>query len=162
MPNEFRRSDRRSRSILRRPAPTPEQIDCILAVLAGRLAKQSHGSIWGLIAIRRRGMMNSVPPPRVLEGEKMFRQIRTYVLLIGILCAAMVATLTGWSRAGADDPQPKPLKSGIVSFDDAKANQADWGEMRRYFTGETSGRKCAGRRGDCQAGQGRPSRPPAR
>ena len=31
--------------------------------------------------------------------------------------------------------------SGIVSFDDAKTNQADWGEMRRYFTGETAGTK---------------------
>ena len=45
------------------------------------------------------------------------------------------------SPATAADPPPKPLKSGIVSFDDAKANQADWGEMRRYFTGETSGTK---------------------
>ena len=45
------------------------------------------------------------------------------------------------SRPGPADPPPKPLKSGIVSFDDAKAQQADWGEMRRYFTGETSGTK---------------------
>ena len=35
------------------------------------------------------------------------------------------------SPARAADPQPKPLQSGIVSFNDAKANQADWGEMRR-------------------------------
>lgn len=36
---------------------------------------------------------------------------------------------------------PKLLKSGVVSFDDAKATQANWGEMRRYFTGETTGMK---------------------
>lgn len=29
----------------------------------------------------------------------------------------------------------------MVRFDEAKAHQADWGEMRRYFTGETFGTK---------------------
>jgi len=53
----------------------------------------------------------------------------------------MAATLAGWSPARAADPQPRPLKSGIVSFDDAKATKADWGELRRYFGGETAGTK---------------------
>ena len=61
----------------------------------------------------------------------MSRQTRTYAPLSGIFCVAMVATLAGWSRAVAADPQPKPLKSGVVRFDDANANQAEWGEMRR-------------------------------
>lgn len=43
--------------------------------------------------------------------------------------------------AGAADAAPMPMKSGIVRFADAAAHQADWGEMRRYFTGETSGTK---------------------
>ncbi len=38
-------------------------------------------------------------------------------------------------------PKPGPLKSAIVSFEDARSNEADWGEMRRYFTGETLGTK---------------------
>ena len=71
----------------------------------------------------------------------MSSQTRTCSSLLGILCAVMVATLAGWPTARAADPQPQPLKSKIVSFDDAKANQADWGEMRRYFTGETFGTK---------------------
>jgi mannose-6-phosphate isomerase-like protein (cupin superfamily) len=53
----------------------------------------------------------------------------------------MIAVMAGVLPAQAADTPPKPLKSGIVSFDDAKAQQADWGEMRRYFTGETSGTK---------------------
>ncbi len=44
-------------------------------------------------------------------------------------------------RSEAADPQRKPLKSGVVSFEDAKTHQADWGEMRSYFTGETTGTK---------------------
>jgi mannose-6-phosphate isomerase-like protein (cupin superfamily) len=53
-----------------------------------------------------------------------------------------VATmLAGGLSAQAADPAPKPLKSGIIRFEDAKAQQADWGQMRRYFTGETAGTK---------------------
>ena len=71
----------------------------------------------------------------------MFRQTRTCVSFVGIVCVVMVATLAGWFPVRAADPLPKPLKSGIVSFGDAPAHQADWGEMRRYFTGETAGTK---------------------
>jgi mannose-6-phosphate isomerase-like protein (cupin superfamily) len=59
----------------------------------------------------------------------------------GILAALIVIPVAAWLPAVAADPQPKPLKSGVVSFEDAKAHQADWGEMRRYFTEETSGTK---------------------
>jgi mannose-6-phosphate isomerase-like protein (cupin superfamily) len=69
----------------------------------------------------------------------MSRQTRTCASLFGIVCVVIVATLAGWSPVRAADPSPKLLKSGIVSFDDAPAHQADWGEMRRYFTGETAG-----------------------
>jgi mannose-6-phosphate isomerase-like protein (cupin superfamily) len=61
-----------------------------------------------------------------------------------ILLAALIAVslrLSTSSPTLAADPTPKPLKSGVVSFDEAKGQQADWGEMRRYFTGETSGTK---------------------
>jgi len=50
-------------------------------------------------------------------------------------------SLTTWSPATAADAPPKLLKSGVVSFEDAPGHQADWGEMRRYFTGETAGTK---------------------
>lgn len=60
---------------------------------------------------------------------------------IGAALAAILIGVAACSLAKAADSPPKPLKSGIVRFDQAKANQADWGEMRRYFTGETFGTK---------------------
>jgi mannose-6-phosphate isomerase-like protein (cupin superfamily) len=69
----------------------------------------------------------------------MLRRTGTWRTVAGVLCALSVVTARLPARAG--DPPPKPLKSGVVRFDDAKAQQADWGEMRRYFTGETAGTK---------------------
>ena len=57
------------------------------------------------------------------------------------LLAALVVVLMAWLPTRAADPKPQPIKSGIVSSAAAKTNQANWGEMRRYFTGETSGTK---------------------
>ena len=71
----------------------------------------------------------------------MLRETGKRMAVCGILVVTAVAGLVAWLPARAGDPPPKPLKSGIVSFDDAPAHQADWGEMSRYFTGETSGTK---------------------
>lgn len=71
----------------------------------------------------------------------MLRPMRTGALVAKISCLAMVVALAGWLPSQAADPPAKPLKSGIVRFEDAKAQQADWGEMRRYFTGESFGTK---------------------
>lgn len=71
----------------------------------------------------------------------MSQQTRSWVSISAILHTVAVVAVAGWSSAMAADPQPKPLKSRIVSFDEAKTQQADWGEMRRYFTGETAGTK---------------------
>jgi mannose-6-phosphate isomerase-like protein (cupin superfamily) len=62
------------------------------------------------------------------------------------LCAAgfAVAWLSLRSTEAADPaakPSPQPNKSQIVRWDDAGATTADWGEMRRYFTGQTAGTK---------------------
>jgi len=71
----------------------------------------------------------------------MLRETGKRMAACGILVPSLALGLTVWLPAEAADPLPKRLKSGIVSFEDAKANQADWGEMRRYFTGETAGTK---------------------
>ncbi len=42
---------------------------------------------------------------------------------------------------GAEPPAPPALKSQIVRWDDAKSHVGDWGEMRRYFGGQTSATK---------------------
>jgi mannose-6-phosphate isomerase-like protein (cupin superfamily) len=61
--------------------------------------------------------------------------------------AGLLAMVLGTAcRGGAAEPAkpakpPQPLRSQIVPFDAARATQADWGEMRRYFTGETAGTK---------------------
>ncbi len=68
----------------------------------------------------------------------MMREAGRRVAVLGIL-VAVAGMIPRPSEAA--DPQPKPLKSGVVSFEDAKAHQADWGEMRSYFTGETAGTK---------------------
>jgi mannose-6-phosphate isomerase-like protein (cupin superfamily) len=61
--------------------------------------------------------------------------------VFGFVVAVVAVSSVAWLPVEAADSPPKPLKSGIVSFDDAKAQQADWGEMRQYFTGETAGTK---------------------
>ena len=59
--------------------------------------------------------------------------------LVTLFSAGLAAAL--WMRypAAAADRKPAMLKSGVVSWDAAKTHKADWGEMRRYFTGETFG-----------------------
>ena len=71
----------------------------------------------------------------------MLQETRKRMAVYGILVVILAVGLVAWLPAEAADPPPKPLKSGIVSFDDATAHQADWGEMRRYFTGQTAGTK---------------------
>ena len=71
----------------------------------------------------------------------MLRETGKRMAVCGILVVTAGVGLITWLPARAADPPRKPLKSGIVSFDDAPADQADWGEMRRYFTGETAGTK---------------------
>lgn len=71
----------------------------------------------------------------------MLRETGKWMTVCRILVVTAAFSLVTWSSATAADAPPKPLKSEIVSFDDAPAHQADWGEMRRYFTGETAGTK---------------------
>lgn len=54
---------------------------------------------------------------------------------------AVVVLVRDATRAADAAPSAKPvpadLKSKVVTWDEARANVADWGEMRRYFTGTT-------------------------
>jgi mannose-6-phosphate isomerase-like protein (cupin superfamily) len=53
-------------------------------------------------------------------------------------CAAagLVALLVPRAVLG-QTPAAPPLKSQVVRWEQAKSNTGDWGEMRRYFTGQT-------------------------
>lgn len=41
----------------------------------------------------------------------------------------------------AADAKPEPLKSKVVGWEEARSHTAEWGEMRFYFTGQTSATK---------------------
>ncbi|MHC4891232.1 MAG: hypothetical protein ACYTEO_17405, partial [Planctomycetota bacterium] len=41
----------------------------------------------------------------------------------------------------AANTRPKLLKSRVIGWDAAQPHQADWGQMRIYFRGETQGTK---------------------
>ncbi len=66
--------------------------------------------------------------------------VKKIMLLLSLCVAVFVAFVVGYSVRAADSGKGE-LKSQIVRWDDAKANVADWGEMRRYFTGKTRATK---------------------
>jgi mannose-6-phosphate isomerase-like protein (cupin superfamily) len=60
-------------------------------------------------------------------------------LVLGALCVAGALWLMRASEA-ADKPTPL-VKSKVVGWEEARKTEADWGQMRFYFTGETGGTK---------------------
>lgn len=69
----------------------------------------------------------------------MFHRARTRVASLALCGALLAAALVVMYRTDAADTQPAMLKSQVVTWDDAKSNKADWGEMRTYFRGQTHG-----------------------
>jgi mannose-6-phosphate isomerase-like protein (cupin superfamily) len=60
------------------------------------------------------------------------------VLLLSVLSYSVVFVLVLSIRpAAAQNPTSSELKSRIIRWDDANSYNADWGEMRRYFHGQT-------------------------
>ena len=96
-----------------------------------------HGAVKSLLLIRE--LLPSEGPPAALgtngtattkqpqsrNESLMLRRNRRWTMVGGIFCTLIAGLLAVWSPAVAADPQPMPLKSGIVSFDDAKANRAE-------------------------------------
>lgn len=56
-----------------------------------------------------------------------------------IIAVSLTVSLAAQVAAEAAEQPATPLKTGVVRFDDVAADQGGWGEMRRYFTGETAG-----------------------
>lgn len=66
--------------------------------------------------------------------------IRTVMGLVACgVC--LVLMLSGSPSAGGVATRPSVLESRVVTWKDASSHKADWGEMRTYFRGETSGTK---------------------
>ena len=69
--------------------------------------------------------------------------MRTKKLISSVALVAvgvLVSLLIRWPIDAAG-PEPKVLKSQVVTWDDSRVHRADWGEMRFHFTGETAGTK---------------------
>jgi len=65
---------------------------------------------------------------------------RTGWFALGLAGSVLLAI--GWVKfTGAADTPQSPLKSQVVRWDDARVHQADWGQMRFYFTGQTQATK---------------------
>ena len=71
----------------------------------------------------------------------MLAQTRKAIPAVALCGAGFFVGLCVTYAIGAADAGSGPLKSQVVRWDDAPAITADWGEMRRYFTGETFGTK---------------------
>ncbi|HQH72345.1 MAG TPA: cupin domain-containing protein [bacterium] len=66
---------------------------------------------------------------------------RTRWMSAVVLAAVVVISPFGiqaWVKAG-DAPKSGPNRSGIVTWEQAKSNTGEWGEMRVFFEGETFG-----------------------
>jgi mannose-6-phosphate isomerase-like protein (cupin superfamily) len=71
----------------------------------------------------------------------MHKRSRRFLSSSALVGAGFLAAIFAFGPLRAADPQPKPLKSQIVRWDDARQHQADWGQMRFYYTGETHATK---------------------
>ena len=71
----------------------------------------------------------------------MFRRARTLVPLMALCGAVLAAALLVMRQSDAADTKPAVLKSKVVAWDEAQSHEADWGQMRFYFRGQTHGTK---------------------
>jgi mannose-6-phosphate isomerase-like protein (cupin superfamily) len=67
----------------------------------------------------------------------MFARARRLVGMLALCGAGFAVCLLLRFPTVAADVKPQPLKSQVVGWDEAPSTVADWGEIRRYFTGET-------------------------
>jgi len=64
------------------------------------------------------------------------------LIVVFVFCgAALAACLLIRRPTVAQNAKPEPFESQIVGWEEARSRVADWGEMRFYFTGETSATK---------------------
>jgi mannose-6-phosphate isomerase-like protein (cupin superfamily) len=73
--------------------------------------------------------------------RKMVTRTSRLALAFVLGSAAIAAGLAIHRGTDAADKQPAAIESKIVGWDEARVHTADWGQMRSYFTGETSGSK---------------------
>lgn len=61
--------------------------------------------------------------------------------LCSLIAAALLVGVWMGRTSDAAKPDPPMLKTQVLNFEDVQPHVADWGEMRRYFGGQTLGTK---------------------
>ena len=77
----------------------------------------------------------------VAHGSKraagLHRHIRRLLPVASLVVVGLAVVVLVRDATRAADPAPADLKSNVIRWADARTTVADWGEMRRYFTGKT-------------------------
>ncbi|MFH1920557.1 MAG: cupin domain-containing protein [Planctomycetota bacterium] len=68
---------------------------------------------------------------------RMFERARKLISWVALGGVGLAVCLLVRYPTVAADAKPGALESRVVALSDAASHTADWGEMRRYFTGET-------------------------
>lgn len=71
----------------------------------------------------------------------MSTRARKLISSLALCATGFAVALLMWYPVDAADAGPKLLKSQVVNWDAARLRQADWGQFRTYFRGETHGTK---------------------
>jgi mannose-6-phosphate isomerase-like protein (cupin superfamily) len=71
----------------------------------------------------------------------MLKRARMLAACLVLGGAALVAVLSLMRPSDAADARPPVLRSQVVTWNEAQVQQADWGQMRTYFRGQTQGTK---------------------
>jgi mannose-6-phosphate isomerase-like protein (cupin superfamily) len=71
----------------------------------------------------------------------MLKRARMLAACLALSGAVLVAVLSLMRPSDAADAGPPVLRSQVVTWNEAQVQQADWGQMRTYFRGQTQGTK---------------------
>jgi quercetin dioxygenase-like cupin family protein len=71
----------------------------------------------------------------------MFARVTKLVSILAVCGVAVAVSVATLRPSEAADDKPPVLKSQVVRWEDAASRMNDWGEFRRYFSGETFGTK---------------------
>ncbi len=82
--------------------------------------------------------LNTMDLAHTQQTLEMAMSSQKKVTVSAVLSYSVVFSVALLARAAlAQNPASEKLKSQIIRWDDAKPRVADWGEMRRYFQGQT-------------------------
>ncbi len=69
----------------------------------------------------------------------MSKRIIHILLVQAFIAAALAGSWLAFSVTASNDASPAPLRSAVMKWSEAASTVDKWGEMRKYFRGETYG-----------------------